>query len=476
MVLQAIINRWDKLEPVNTLTGISTNALTESALEQKFLDALARLQEARLSPKLVRGKAGYLLSLPGADGRPVAWEIEQQVRVGAADGVAVGTDIDFVLWPAREQDKGRCHPIAVYTDGLQYHRSLVADDVVKRTALLRSGRFHVWTLTWDDLPDPTRLDPPAAAALMQAPALVNQTEAVFDQLAPAAGWERAASQRAKAGWRSFAWLEKILREPVLTTTECVAQATFRALTALAPQASGDNGLRQAMQQELATCTPPILQTHLALDDAAHIVGGVMAALDNALPHLKLAASLPASVLQAGIAPDLADALRVVLYLDDEPGADADEFKTAWRSFWHAVNQLQFLPGFAMSTRLALAEDRLEQLWSRPAQTPEEDAPADKPAAFADQWQEALELSALPAQQIQALAALGLPAPEVGVDLVDANGVIVLGGDVVELAWRTQRVAVLNADVDVALPQWHLVVVDDSLESRLQQLMTTEEIF
>ncbi len=42
-------------------------------------------------------------------------------------------------------------PIAVFLDGWQYHKDRIGDDIAKRMAVARSGKFAVWTLTSDDI-------------------------------------------------------------------------------------------------------------------------------------------------------------------------------------------------------------------------------------------------------------------------------------------------------------------------------------
>ena len=124
------------------------NNLFDSQLEQRFIEALRRKAadgSARIEVKgdLVRGKAGYFLKA-GAQ----HWRVEPQVNLGPDQGVVIPSKPDFVLWP--ETDSG-CLPIAVFLDGWQYHKDKVGDDIAKRMAIARSGRFSVWSLTYDDI-------------------------------------------------------------------------------------------------------------------------------------------------------------------------------------------------------------------------------------------------------------------------------------------------------------------------------------
>ena len=42
-------------------------------------------------------------------------------------------------------------PIAIYTDGWEYHRGRLAKDAEQRMALHRSANYLFWALTWDDV-------------------------------------------------------------------------------------------------------------------------------------------------------------------------------------------------------------------------------------------------------------------------------------------------------------------------------------
>ena len=57
---------------------------------------------------------------------------------------------DFLL----QCDDVHIKPLAIFTDGFEYHCSpnnRLADDLHKRRAILESGNYLVWSVTWDDL-------------------------------------------------------------------------------------------------------------------------------------------------------------------------------------------------------------------------------------------------------------------------------------------------------------------------------------
>ena len=179
-LVAATLERWSELEVVEGLTGVAANVLTESELEDRFVEAL-RQRAAKLSadgaraadgsapadaPAVevrsaqVRGKPGYALTVGD-----YKYLVEPQVDFDMGDGVAVPSRPDFAIWPERgpgaRMSEGAgpsegtglpqdARAVAVFLDGFEYHRDRTGDDSAKRMSLVRAG-FPVWSLTWDDL-------------------------------------------------------------------------------------------------------------------------------------------------------------------------------------------------------------------------------------------------------------------------------------------------------------------------------------
>lgn len=142
-LLGQVIQYKTKLTPVTQLADVHPG---DSVLEKRFIEALRRDHNGlkfKLSELLVKGKPGYLLQ--AGERR---WKIELQVNLGEQEGVYVPCKPDFVFWP---DSGGDDLPIAVFTDGWQYHKDIIPTDLAKRMAVAKSGRYSVWTLTWDDV-------------------------------------------------------------------------------------------------------------------------------------------------------------------------------------------------------------------------------------------------------------------------------------------------------------------------------------
>ena len=159
-MLGEILARWDRLQPVQFLSQVQLpDLLVESELEGRFLTTLEAHQKKHQRPwnKLLRsGKWSYEFEADGGN----RWLLEPQVELTASEGVPVACRPDFVLWPQGEQPGAL--PVAIFTDGFAFHVKPdqpvggLADDIRKRLGLVRSGRFVVWSLTWDDVDEFTK--------------------------------------------------------------------------------------------------------------------------------------------------------------------------------------------------------------------------------------------------------------------------------------------------------------------------------
>lgn len=146
--LKTILSGRDNIEKIDSLDRITIDRLTKSELEALFIEAIGRLNSAEsnilVENGLVRGHKGYTIKIDGH----LAWEIEPQVKLGPADGVAVPCIPDFGFWPVNLPDH---KPVMVFTDGYRFHNNIVDDDTLKREAIRRGGKYRVWSLSWKDV-------------------------------------------------------------------------------------------------------------------------------------------------------------------------------------------------------------------------------------------------------------------------------------------------------------------------------------
>ncbi|HBO5084874.1 TPA: DEAD/DEAH box helicase [Pseudomonas aeruginosa] len=431
-LLGEVMQHKGGLHPVNQLADVQPdNQLLESALEKRFVEALRREHDGskfKLSEVLFKGKAGYELQ---AGAR--RWRVELQVPLGEADGVVVPCRPDFVFWPDDTVDD---LPIALFVDGWQYHKDIVTTDLVKRMAVAKSGRFSVWTLTWDDV---------EAALLGQATKTPspwpNLIEAQSQQVV-----EKLCSGMGLPGFSGFAVLEPFTqlhrRLAGVTGAQMRQYSVALAVGLLMPP--GDQNLLQAMKERAFL---------LRLDELA-------------LPpnHADLRQSFRA--LGDGVSMMLAmraDQLRHVMSgkcsADDEPwlalewlqeNMGGDEIKLRWQQLWRLLNLL--LP--------------LRHLWAGCADMPGLamllNSPLLQQSDVTADWLEALEIVATELSSwCQALATMGVNAPIAGFELLDDKQCVLAEA---ELAWPALKVAIFLPDYSDTLgvfesQGWHCFVAE-----------------
>jgi DEAD/DEAH box helicase domain-containing protein len=149
-ILEHLSGNLDQMERVASIADIYINPNFDSELEARFIESLRRLGGqgglpfTKLIQEIVQGKSGYLLEV----GQERYW-VEPQVDLGLKDGVVEPSRPDFVLRPTQTRSSRR--PIAVFCDGWTYHQVLTREDALKRSALVASGKFWVWSVTWEDV-------------------------------------------------------------------------------------------------------------------------------------------------------------------------------------------------------------------------------------------------------------------------------------------------------------------------------------
>lgn len=178
-LLGKLIEAGEKRLTQDSLAAIKPNSLFGSMLEKKFADLLQEFvshHNGQWDQTIIRGNLGFRFSLPGVDR---LWELELQPTLGVGQGVMIQSQPDFIL----RCDDDRVKPIAIFTDGFQYHchpENRIADDMRKRRAILDSGKYYVWSITWDDL-DPAKADHVMVCAAPVAQRLSQYAQAMKSQ-------------------------------------------------------------------------------------------------------------------------------------------------------------------------------------------------------------------------------------------------------------------------------------------------------
>jgi DEAD/DEAH box helicase domain-containing protein len=452
-LLSAIAKHWPKLEETSTgLSAIRLNSNFESELERRFIEAIRRYrlksndnQAVTLRKDTFNGKTGFYLKI-GAS----AWIIETQVTLGDQDGVVIPSRADFLISPASSRVDSK--PIAIFTDGWEYHKERISEDFQQRLAILRSNQFWCWSLTWDDIAK--QLDPEHP---VNWPDGLNENLNPQFQQNPVGMYQKYQCENLAAQERagSFEWLMHYLTHPTAAIWQ--QWALLRTLAQAHPQSFVD---RSWQQQWLGQVQPVI--GDMALDfwepPAQFINGEVQISPRLSVWH--------AADLQRHNQLNPTGSLAL-LKLDDTPGPDPEDLKNSWNESLRLLNLYQFLPHVYAITETAIQQGQ------QPLQAEEPTMAAD--GIPDERWAELAEM-VLEDELLPAIATMeqeNWPLPDAGFELADDRGKIIAEA---ELAWPSARVAVLATDEyqeACAQAGWYAFTIEEflaamgSIKNRLQ---------
>ena len=380
-LLTQLVQAGERRLPQRELAAIKPNSLFGSMLEKKFVDsirAFVQQKNGTWDQTIIRGGQGFRFSLPGSDH---LWELELQPTLGPAQGVTVASQPDFIL----RSDDDRIKPVAIFADGFQFHchpTNRLADDMQKRRAILESGKYHVWNVTWNDL-DPANTDhmmvchAPVAEILQRyGNAVVGQRKMVPDaRLIICNGLEQLKAfinAPHAQGWTQMATFAAYFPLQMLAAERAVNVPELRAalnswrtgtgIPALTPVEEGE-----WVYNDRAALSPDIV-TYMVVADA----------ISNRQSQTIILARLG----------------------DAEAECTGSDYNERWRRFLACVNLFQFCENFRFwTTSEAVAELAPE-------------IPLQASVTASDEWRLVLE-DVTPSLRpyVQELAVCGLPVPE-----------------------------------------------------------------
>jgi DEAD/DEAH box helicase domain-containing protein len=401
----------------DTISNISINSLLESELEARFIEALRRSkhqeQAFQLKPDVVNGKPGWRLNAGEQ-----TWMVEPQVEIGAKDNVAIPLRADFVFHPER---RGHALPIAIFTDGFMFHAEgenhRVGCDMAQRMALRRSGRFSIWSLTWDDVEDRFKSSPDSAFEN-----LLNHSPAKLGQLLAAQGLNSMLGLHES---RNFELFVRFLTQP-----DHEAWGKYAALSAIALpfvamiSESAADSLRNAVLNNGSVTLP--------MGGGSFFAGIFERKLVDDSPIFVLCTTASKEAAMKG---DPEGIECIARFYDEQVTAAKTGFKAAWIGFLRAYNIFQFLPHSFFVTSRGLEANAYATLT---------DAIPFKgvlhPTVDASELVELLDLTAPEAcSLLRLISSEGLPLPEPGFELPGVAGEVVATA---ELAWPGLKLAIL----------------------------------
>jgi DEAD/DEAH box helicase domain-containing protein len=410
------------MERVASIADIYINPNFDSELEAKFIESLRRLgnqagmPQVKLIQEIVHGKSGYLLEV----GDQRYW-VEPQVDLGPKDGIQESSRPDFVLWPTQSASSRR--PVAVFCDGWAYHQESARQDALKRSALVGSGKFWIWSVTWEDVKasldgrDETTLsDGLEAMCFNQKSALPTQLrDALLDGI-----WSQHAVGIL------LQWLGKAPGDNGDREADKLARHAGSTAFRMVPNPEG-----VALEEARVTLSRFWEEIQSWAIDRPR-PGAPCGNIND--PCLRLRYWWPRSLLDSAGAPPISPGF--LIYRSSE-GQNEPERHLAWRRWLWIFNIFQMLPGFLLATQDGMdAEDYSSAAGSYKVRSGLNDMGAMLSAGWDAVIAQAME-SLVPG--LRTMAALGLDPPdEVGFELEQDGEVIAEA----ELAWLDRKVVLL----------------------------------
>ena len=445
-VLSELVGSLGSIERVKTISDIYINPNFDSVLEARFIESLKKLggvgglPAVRLVQDVVNGKSGYVLDVGGR-----RYRMEPQADLNGARGVAVASRPDFMIWPWASGSKRR--PVAVFCDGWAYHRDSLREDALKRSAIVASGRFWVWSVTHHDV------EAALAGSLdcdLESPlvALSRHNGSIAPANLPRAR-EKAFTQHSVA--RLLQWLAVNPGGAGMDAGLAILQSNAAWLGFLmVPSTQEDKVLcAQQMGRWLPLLPDHIRQPGAGFAPLMSRPNG--AALQVGWWPLLLSKGLPASA--SWTAPG-------VVLLDEGEAEDEEALHREWRRWLQLFNACQFLPGIWLATATGVDGHDYDTLDIGDPTMPVPGQPSVSGA-----WQEVMDQAQPPLKSgLAELAKAGAALPEVGMELADDRGRVLADA---ELTWGEKRVVLLRSDQSDLAGVWHaqawvVCQLDDSL--------------
>lgn len=451
-LLKSILSGKDNVKKIDKLKNVSVNSLFDSELEQMFIETFSLMgndkRQVEITDDMINGKKGYVLKIKTADSEAV-WTIEPQVDLDDLDGVLVKCRPDFVLTPLRQ---GNHKKVAVFTDGFQFHKDIVASDTLKREAVRRSGKYRVWSLSYKDV-------------LLEQQKLGNYVSPslIANNMPSGAKMYKPTVNNSNAGVISpdeSTPFELLMRYLEMPNAEGVFSVHARAYSL---------SLLDATKMKNAAAFEKWNGTVKDIDDQTHFVDEDFAfgstlygewIPNDHFVNIKMFAGVSMETMKA----DKNAPIAVACVLDDGESAQMlDCYESDWNELWHFHNVMQFAEKFIAVSSKGL---ELKEYLNMPS--PVANNPVVECAKESSAWDETLE--ALFDDTAKAFAEkakeLGIPVPdEIGYDLPDEmDGVLAT----VELLWNEKKVCFLTEeqmiDKDKLVASGWTIVTIDTLES------------
>ncbi|WP_302769899.1 MULTISPECIES: DEAD/DEAH box helicase [Roseburia] len=325
-ILKAILSGKDNKKEIKKLAQVDANHLFDSELERRFVGAFEKLgteeRPIRIHKTLVNEKEGYSLQVGEA-----LWEIEPQVDFEESIGMAVKSRPDFVLRPKRTI--GNQKPVAVFTDGFYYHKDIVEEDTLKRMAIMLSGKYRVWSLTYKDVQTvyqdqgDYRTDTLASAKMPSGKLYMS---AIKSANAEAIKPEKENAFELLVDYLSMSNAEELFTNHAKAYAMSIIDASLMRNQIV--YGEWRNKWQSALQA---------MDSLEEIDDFGQAMFGIWRPRQE-LGNLEILSEVSLSDMSVN---KMGASAKIVVAIDDDLNTRTDKYEADWNGFWHFVNVMQF---------------------------------------------------------------------------------------------------------------------------------------
>lgn len=421
-LLDPLLKHREQLVARHTLGDLSQEVLLESELEATFLDALkshCEQTEGFAWEESSHGGTCWKLTLATKK-----WRLEAQKKLSKADGVSTTTRPDFLL--TNISGALDAPSVAVYCDGLAYHvcpqkpESRLRDDVEKRQAIVNSHGHIVWSLTWTDV------EKFRAGKVAEGVSIFGKTKAKdLENISRKLGPSLAGTLHHR---NALTQLLNFLEDPDTQLWARYAQALILTNTLVPPYLSTEQlhqmeiSIQRGLKQEILP--QPTLKKPEAM------VGFI-----QQYQHLDFCAI----VSQGAISRGTLESGRFYLRLDDSAASRIrQDYRQNWQNFLSTWNLLQFQDGLQVQCfDESLESTVVTQAPPVEVKLAETESEIELPESLEFADESCMDL-------LQKVLEIQVEIPINGFELVSAKNRVLAEA---ELAWPTQKVAVVLEDSD-----------------------------
>ena len=415
-----ILDLSGKLEKVTGIETIKPVSGMDSELEARFIEAFRRYAlkhkyDLRINPQVIQGKPGYFLQVGERD-----YQIELQVPMGEKQGVSIYSKPDFLIRASRADTDFL--PLAIFMDGYEYHQHSATEDTLKRMALVESGQYFQWSLTWADVNEQFA----TSHTISRNPFNENQNEVLGAQQKQMSERLDVKDLRHLPMSSPFEQLLAYLIEPDVRRWQ--SMVFCHALGWFGSNMQAPDFIEKVKKTYKAN-TAPVLADEFSDDSAPAVFAGL--SIDAPKDPLSIVCKLPLSAIQQLEPREFVCSVN----LDNSKDAkQLEAFKAAWHGFLKVYNLFQFLPRGGFFTSEGGKSGAYDSLaWRAVA--------IDEPEAIVsvngEQLTELLEevLDEFRDSVVQ-IAKRSMPLPSVGFDLEDDIGEVLAEA---EFCWESLKI-------------------------------------